>query len=668
MYVRDDPPSAPGYVPLVTAANDTAGTRFGGGLEFLAASSDLGHVVFESKVGLTSQTPSAAGLYEWASSSGGGLSLVSTLPGGAPAPDESTGVVEEPSLGDGGGMNDRDAISSDGNLVFWSQERKFVPEALYLHDEASGETIKVNAAQGQGATEAGAGGETLPEPGEEQQEVHFQSASTDGSKVFFTDTARLSEQSGEEPTGEESPADLYEFELTSAPGQPLHGRLTDLTADPNAGSADVLNVIPGASSDGSDVYFVANGVLASGATPGRCPRFPEGREAPPAGATCNLYVSEPDPGHPGARETRLITRLGAGDAADWGSGVSGSGLASNLPPTQDLSAVTSSVSPDGQWLAFMSERPLTGYDNNDLASGEADEEVYQFDAQSGRLVCASCDPNSEGETFNRPRGVFDTRLGGEGLGLLVDRPEIWKERWLAASVPGWGFNITNSNPSALYQPRYLSDSGRLFFDTPDALVPTDTNGLEDVYEYEPDSVGSCGFSGGCLGLISSGTSGQESAFMDASQNGNDVFFQTAAQLVPADTDSSFDIYDARVCTPSSPCLTSSRSSIEQCASTTACRPATNSPPQTPVAQTTTFAGPPSISGNHIVLATKTSSKPKPPTRKQKLTKALKACHKLKRKHKRIACERQARKRYGPVKNSKGKSAQHVAGKTGSAGR
>ena len=39
--------------------------------------------------------------------------------------------------------------------------------------------------------------------------------------------------------------------------------------------------------------------------------------------------------------------------------------------------------------------------------------------------------------------------------------------------------------------RYLSNSGRLFFDSADALVPQDVNGKEDVYEYEPPGEGSC---------------------------------------------------------------------------------------------------------------------------------------------------------------------------------
>jgi hypothetical protein len=46
---------------------------------------------------------------------------------------------------------------------------------------------------------------------------------------------------------------------------------------------------------------------------------------------------------------------------------------------------------------------------------------------------------------------------------------------------------------------------------------------------------------------------------------------------------------------------------------------------------------------------------KPLTNKQKLTKALKACHKKHNRSKRKACERQARKKYGPVKaKAKGK--------------
>ncbi len=74
-----------------------------------------------------------------------------------------------------------------------------------------------------------------------------------------------------------------------------------------------------------------------------------------------------------------------------------------------------------------------------------------------------------------------------------------------------------------------------------------TVGVENVYEYQAGGTGGCGGEGGCVGLISSGTSEHESAFLDASESGNDVFFLTEAQLSPQDTDTNFDIYDARVC-------------------------------------------------------------------------------------------------------------------------
>ena len=39
----------------------------------------------------------------------------------------------------------------------------------------------------------------------------------------------------------------------------------------------------------------------------------------------------------------------------------------------------------GSGLAFMSRRPLTGYDNRDARSGEPDEEVFEYDAATGRI-------------------------------------------------------------------------------------------------------------------------------------------------------------------------------------------------------------------------------------------------------------------------------------------
>ncbi|HTZ63860.1 MAG TPA: hypothetical protein VMB51_07120 [Solirubrobacteraceae bacterium] len=642
MYLRNDPPSAsPEFSPLVTAQNDTAQTRFGGALDIAGATSDLSHVVFHSKVGLSSADPSSPGLYMWQQAKP--LELVSVLPNGSPAPD---GEGLEASLGAFEGLTARNAISQDGNLVLWTDG---TGTGLYMRDIALEKTIRLNSAQGHGAIESGSGGGEVPEPPEEQpeREVRFQSASADGSRVFFTDTARLTETSAQEPVGEESPADLYEFELTSQ--DPLRGRLIDLTAGAPSASADVLNVIPGSSQNGAIVYFVANGVLAPGAKPGRCARDLEESEPSPPGATCNLYVSEEDPADPGKREVRFIAALSSEDGSDWGSGPT-----SELHPSQvNLSSVTASVSPNGRYLAFMSEQPLTGYQTQDALNGQADEEVYLYDAANRLLSCVSCNSSEEEDGgWVAPHGVLDSENAGEGIGLLVDRPQIWNERWLAGSIPGWTFNINgDAAPAALYQPRYLSDSGRLFFDSPDALVPQDTNGKEDVYEYEPEGVGSCKDSGGCVGLISSGTSDRESAFLDASENGDDVFFMTSSQLVAADTDQSVDIYDAHVCTTSSPCLQYPLASTERCESSSDCQPGTVSTPSSSTPLSATFAGPanPAPVAKQTVRAMKNTGKPA--TRKltlaHRLTKALEACraHYKHSKSKRHRCERVARKRY-----------------------
>ncbi|HME03514.1 MAG TPA: hypothetical protein VKG38_10850, partial [Solirubrobacteraceae bacterium] len=613
------------YQPLVTPANDPAHSNFGTHLTFLNATPDLTHVVFGSSVPLTT----APGLYEWSPEQP--LALVSVLPGGAPAP--------EPSLGDEN-TNTRNAISSNGARVFWTSETEPHGERinhLYMRDVAKAETVQLDAAV-----------PPATEPLEEESEVGFQTANTGGTRVFFTDTAPLTSESGQEPVPGASfnPADLYECEITEEAGHDAC-KLKDLTPVPLGVSADVLNVIPGASDDGSVLYFVANGVLAPGATPGTCAHLSPPSETAPPGATCNLYVWDNG-------VITFIAALSNADSGDWGSLSGLAGAGGGLESRPDLADVTSRVSPNGQFLAFMSDRSLTGYNNIDANSGMPDEEVFLYDLARNRLFCASCNP-----TGRRPAGVLDTENAGEGQGLVVDRRKDWAGSWLAGSVPGWtplGFF------TALHQARYLSNSGRLFFNSPDDLVPGATNGKEDVYEYEPHGVpsgeeGECLSETGCVALISSGISPHESAFLDASASGNDAFFLTSQQLVPADTDSNYDAYDARVCgTPQSlPCLPPPKVPPRPCESSGTCNP---TPPQESTASgptgTATFSGPGNTSKTLGSFGTLPSTTTKPTTQTQKLASALRACRKL-IKRKRAACEARARRKYRPSKSSASRS-------------
>lgn len=536
IYLRDDATGA--YQALVSAANVPPGTHFGhdeeaeGDLSLVAATPDLSHVVIGSKVGLTKGSPEEGGLYEWAE---GKLQFVGVLPDGEQ-------VTREVSLGYRD-TNVRHAISNDGLRLVLE-----VNGHLYLRDMksgAGGETVQVDAAQG------------APEPASAGSV--YQTASSDDSRIFFTSSERLTGNS----TASGGEEDLYVFELTSGAGEPLAGKLTDLTVDANPGeSASVQGEVIGASEDGSSVYFVADGVLGDGverdARPGTCAE---------GSGTCNLYGEHYDAVTKTWGPPMFIASLSGEDQPDWNGQGGGRG---------QLQLMTSRVSPNGRYLAFMSDRSLTGYENRDADSGAPDEEVYLYDADSEHLVCASCNP-----TEAQPVGMFDRGFPEEPV---VDPAQNWAHRWLAASIPGW---TSESLAVAQYQSRYLSNSGRLFFDSADALVPDDVNGQEDVYEYEPAGIGSCqapGYgqsasdvysqiAGGCIGLISSGLSPEESAFMDASETGGDVFFMTSARLTPQAYETSYAVYDAHECTSAEPCAPAPPGQPPACDTEASCKAA-----------------------------------------------------------------------------------------------
>lgn len=585
------------------------GTQFGGNEEapfgaanFVGASPDASHVVLDSSVQLTKlPEASAGGLYEWSRRAPAGerLALVSQLPSG-----EGGKAAGNVSFGDPQGAEDvaRNAISENGARVFFSAQGAGGHEHLYVRDVEKAETVRLD-------------------PIESALSPLFQVASVDGAKAFFTDQQALTAGAG----ATNGAPDLYVCVISEA----LKCNLSDLTPPPAAGQpgagerADVQGGVLGASEDGSYVYFVADGVLAEGATAG----------AP------NLYVA-----HDGAGswETRFIATLSGDDSPDWAS---------------HLVYMTARVSPDGMWVAFMSDRSLTGYDNHDAVSGLPDEEVYLYDAGSGKLVCASCDPSGA-----RPAGVEYRKLN-DGL---VGGDRVWSDgQWLAGNIPGW---TPYRNATALHQSRYLSDGGRLFFNSSDALVSQDENHNEDVYEYEPPGAGACnesnptfnGSIGGCLGLISSGLAFGESAFLDASESGGDVFFLTTERLVTRDVDTSLDVYDAHECIAASPCPRPEPVAPPECRDASACRPAPLSQPSLYGAPSSaTFSG----AGNVSPPPAGGSSPPKKKTktaaqiRAEKLTKALKACRKKKKVKNggRAACERKARTKYGPAKSSRARA-------------
>jgi hypothetical protein len=298
------------------------------------------------------------------------------------------------------------------------------------------------------------------------------------------------------PAGEE----LYEAQIEKEGGQLVaHSTLI----------AKAFKGLLGASEDATRLYFASKEVLAPGATDNKL----------------NFYLREKGAG------TRFVVTLAGIDDAGGGVRTDPEYFSSlNSKP----SFHSARVSPDGLHAAFMSRGSLTGYDNADVASAKPDAEVYLYDATAnggaGRLDCVSCNPSGA-----RPAGRrTDARTDPQGA-----------EFWTAAAIPGWESQVQPS--------RVLADDGsRLFFESFEALVVADTNGAQDVYEWEAAGSGDCteesgAFSpsaGGCVSLISSGESPKDSEFHDASADGRDVFFTTGSSLLPQDI-GLIDLYDAR---------------------------------------------------------------------------------------------------------------------------
>jgi hypothetical protein len=134
-----------------------------------------------------------------------------------------------------------------------------------------------------------------------------------------------------------------------------------------------------------------------------------------------------------------------------------------------------------------------------VATGGTSGQIYRYEVSTNDLVCASCMPNGGASGPVRTAG-------------------------------------TNLETGLQAQHLMSSDGSRIFFDTPDRLVPRDTNGTADVYEWTPTGVH----------LISTGTSHEPSFVLDAGVDGSNIFFATAQGIDPEDTDNAYDVYDARV--------------------------------------------------------------------------------------------------------------------------
>jgi hypothetical protein len=476
LYARTDmrSPGAGAYTLLTDAASPLGALASGDDRPYLAGtSSDLEHVIFESRLALTPDA-TAGNVMLYKSDRG----VVRLLAPGATCPSGSSPATPCSIAGLGATalrLTTR-AISADGSSVEvtspinGNSTISTVPEApssLYQFDDqgtsstADDVTVKLN--------------ESEKSPPDAPQASRFQTASIDGERVFFTSAEQLTDTPG---------SGLYLWQRTPAGGA---GHLTLIGGGSNAAAV-------GASEDGRRVYFTAPGQLIPGG---------------PFVNENGLYLWQDADGTPGG-SLAFVGGVGFVDA----TAIALSRLAWNLTP--NLARVTPDgrtllfEASDGSGLAPQADHGACASNPGSSSNGRCSQlYVYRADHSTPlapEVVCASCD---RGGVPGNANAFVNVR---EGAG--------------AAQVT-WHLN------------RAITDDGRrVFFSSAQPLVRDDVNGRVDAYEYDVAS--------GALSLVSSGHDAADSWFLDASANGDDVFFVTRERLVGWDTDSAYDLYDARV--------------------------------------------------------------------------------------------------------------------------
>ncbi len=483
--------------------------------ERLESSGEAGFKAFDSELGKgllaaesPSLTPSApseyANLYGLSSTGPSDLEPVIRREGERSAPEFSIVYA--------GATPDLSHVLFEANDSL-TRETEFAPEPsgnaeqTNLYESVNGELRLVNVLPGDTEAAPGAtfGSGTILNGGGNVGYAFDDAISANGERIFWSSDAGQVYVREEGRRTVEIPDHNGKFLTASADGSEVllsDGTLYNLetkTEVPLAEGKGGFKGVVGRSENLSSIYFVDTEAL--------------GEESGPRAGSDNLYWFD-------GKVTHFVATLESGDN-EIGGALGNSG---DWRPV--ASYRSAEASPNGRYLAFMSRAPLTGVTSNGPCTFGSNqpvpcEEVFLYDSTTGVLSCPSCNPNGS------------SPLGNSALPM------------------------NDANPASIVkffrpQPRYVTDEGRLYFDSHDSLSPSDTNGgVEDVYQYEPQNVGSCAKPGGCVALISSGREAFNSNFLainegtSAVKAGADVFFTTRAQLVGADKDGVVDLYDAR---------------------------------------------------------------------------------------------------------------------------
>jgi hypothetical protein len=280
----------------------------------------------------------------------------------------------------------------------------------------------------------------------------FQSATPDGSRIFFTTTQQLLNSDTDETS------DLYACDIPAGNPAPTGGPAnpcSSLTEISDAATgADVQNVVAG-SEDGSTILFNAKGVLAHN---------PDAFGEEAVAGDNNLYVWRQDTAHPAGQTTFIAPNVGG----------------------------QAQATPDGRYLALDTATPLLPTDTDNA------QDVYRYDADSGQLIRASTGPTGTGGNADS----FDASFAGvRGVGVLEHNPHYAisddGQKIVFNTAEGLSPLDGNGGPDIyLWTPGRVSDislgsgeqgvidgSGKnIYFQSGAVLTPGDGDQQGDVYD------------------------------------------------------------------------------------------------------------------------------------------------------------------------------------------
>ena len=320
--------------------------------------------------------------------------------------------------------------------------------------------------------------------------TQFVGASADGTRVF-TRTRESLTSSDTDPV-----FDLYEH---------AGGVTSQLSIGPAGGNSELHDVrFGGASADGTHVFFETGEPLVSSDTDDCEPLDPL-----PNGCT-DVYERT-------GASTTLVSPDPVGGGTDYG-------------------ARFKDASQDGARVLIRTRARLVAGDTDDVT------DLYELSGGTTTLISTGS-PGGNG-AFD----VYNGDMSADGSRVLFVTSEqlAASDSDSAADVyerSGGATTLVSTGPAGgngAFAASFRAasrDGSRVFFETEEALVASDNDTSQDVYER----------SGGATTLVSTGPAGGNGAFEGlfngASEGGTKVFFQTDESLTASDTDSALDIYE-----------------------------------------------------------------------------------------------------------------------------